>query len=146
MSQHGLLKRIYLFRDATEDDLAALAALTERKEYLLGDHVYREGDAADAMFVVEMGTVDILREGKEIVFASIGSGQAFGEVAFFDRSRRAGSARTHELSRILRIPYDRLDKLLADRPALALTCYRHACAFLAKHLRSLALDHNRRYL
>jgi hypothetical protein len=35
--------------------------------------------------------------------------------------------------------------VLAERPELALLVYRNACAFLAKHYRSMALNLNRRY-
>jgi CRP/FNR family transcriptional regulator, cyclic AMP receptor protein len=145
MDRHALLKGIYLFRDATGDDLDRLAEIGARKEYINGDVVFNEGDEADAMFVVEMGTVDMVAKGKDLVFATIGTGQAFGEVAFFTRGKRPGSARTREVSRILRIPFDRLEALLAGRPALATSFYRNACGFLAKHLRSMAADLNRRY-
>ena len=59
--------------------------------------------------------------------------------------KRPGSARTREVTRLLHLPYDRLDALLAGRPALATSFYRNACGFLAKHLRALASDLNRRY-
>jgi CRP/FNR family transcriptional regulator len=145
MDRQALLNAIYLFRDATSDDLAGLAAIAARREYLQGDVVFNEGDEADAMFVVEMGTVDMVPKGKDVVFATMGTGQAFGEVAFFTRGKRPGSARTREVSRIVRVPFDRLETLLAERPALATSFYRNACAFLAKHLCAMAVDLNRRY-
>ncbi len=145
MDQPTLLKGIYLFRDATNDDLTSLAEIAARREYLQGDLVFNEGDEADAMFVVEMGTVDIVPRGKELAVITVGTGQAFGEVAFFNRGQRPGSARTREVSRILRIPFDRLEPLLAGKPAFALSFHRNACGFLAKHLRALAVDLNRRY-
>jgi CRP-like cAMP-binding protein len=97
------------------------------------------------MFVVEMGTVDLVPRGKDLAVITVGTGQALGEVAFFNRGKRPGSARTREVSRILRIPFDRLETLLAGRPPLATSFYRNACGFLAKHLQALAVDLNRRY-
>jgi CRP-like cAMP-binding protein len=143
--RHALLKGIYLFQDATSDDLASLAGIAARREYLQGDLVFNEGDEADAMFVVEMGTVDLVPGGKDLAVITVGTGQSFGEVAFFKRGKRPGSARTREVSRILRIPFDRLETLLAGRPAFAMGFYRNACGFLAKHLQALAVDLNRRY-
>ena len=145
MDRHALLKGIYLFRDASNDDLTGLEQIAARREYIQGDSVFTEGDEADAMFVVEMGTVDIMPRGKELAVITVGTGQAFGEVAFFDRGKRVGSARTREVSRILRIPFNRLERLLAGRPDFAMGFYRNACGFLAKHLRTLAVDLNRRY-
>jgi CRP-like cAMP-binding protein len=145
MDRETLLKGIYLFRDATNDDLARLAEIAVSKTYLQGEIIFNEGDEADAMFVVEMATVDIVPAGKELPIVTIGSGQSFGEMAFFSRGKRPASARAREKSSILRLPYDRLESLLASRPALAITFYRNGCAYLAKHVRTLLNDLDRRY-
>jgi CRP-like cAMP-binding protein len=146
MGQRELLKNFYLFTGVTSKDLEALEAIVERKDYIAGDLVYGEGDVADALFLIGMGAVDIVPKGKEMVFATIGSGQGFGELAFFERGTRPASACTRERTYLLRIPYERLSKVLAERPELALLVYRNACAFFAKHFRTMALDLNRRYL
>ncbi len=146
MDQQELLKNFYLFTGVTSQDLQALEAIVERKGYIAGDPVYSEGDVADALFLIEMGTVDIVPKGKEIVFATIGSGQGFGELAFFERGNRPASASARERTYLVRMPYERLSKVLAERPELALRVYRNACAFFAKHFRTMALDLNRRYL
>jgi len=146
MDQRELLKNFYLFTNVTSNDLQTLEAIVERKGFMAGDFVYSEGDVADALFIVEMGTVDIVPKGKEIVFATIGSGQGFGELAFFERGKRPASAFTRERTYLLRIPFERFSKVLTERPELALLIYRNACRFFAKHFRAIALDLNRRYL
>ena len=146
MGQRELLKNFYLFTGVTSNDLQALEAIVERKDYIAGDLVYSEGDAADALFLIGMGAVDIVPKGKEMVFATIGSGQGFGELAFFEHGTRPASASARERTYLVRIPYERLSKVLAERPELALLVYRNACAFFAKHFRMMALDLNRRYL
>ena len=146
MNQQELLKNFYLFTGVTSSDLQALQAIVERKGYIAGDPVYSEGDVADALFLIEMGTVDIVPKGKETVFATIGSGQGFGELAFFERGNRPASAHARERSYLLRIPFDRFSNVLTERPEFALVVYRNACAFFAKHFRAIALDLNRRYL
>jgi CRP-like cAMP-binding protein len=146
MDQRELVKNFYLFAGVTPNDLQALDGIAERKTYIAGDLVYGEGDVADALFIVEMGTVDVVPKGKEIVFATIGGGQGFGELAFFERGTRPASASARERTYILRMPYERLSKVLAERPEIALLVYRNACAFFAKHFRMMALDLNRRYL
>jgi CRP-like cAMP-binding protein len=146
MDQKELLKNFYLFAGVISNDLQALEAIAERKVYIAGDHVYREGEAADALFLVEMGTVDIVGKGKEIVFATIGSGHGFGELAFFEPGTRPASAFARERTHLLQIPYERLSKLFSERPGLSLIVYRNACGFFAKHFRTLAADLNRRYL
>jgi len=146
MNQQELLKNHYLFAGATSNDLEALNAIVERKAYIAGDFVYGEGDAADALFITEIGTVDLVPKGKETVFTTIGSGQGFGELSFFAGGTRPASASTRERTYLLKMPYARLSKVLAERPALALLVYRNACAFFTKHLRTMALELNHRYL
>jgi CRP-like cAMP-binding protein len=145
MDGERLLNRIYLFKDATDADIASLIGIATPRKYRQGEFVFNEGDEADAMFVVEMGTVDMVPTGKELAIVTIGSGQAFGEVAFFRRGKRPGSARAREASTVLRIPFDRLEQLLVERPAFALSFYRNGCGFLAKHLRTLITEVDRRY-
>ncbi len=146
MDQKELLKNFYLFTDVSSNDLEALEAIVERKVYIAGDHIYNEGEVADALFLVQMGAVDIEPRGKEVIFATIASGQGFGVLAFFERGTRPDSAFARERTHILQIPYERLSKVLSERPGLALIVYRNACAFFAKHFRTLALDLDRRYL
>ena len=146
MDRQELLKKSYLFAGVTSDDLQALDAIAERRTYIAGDVVHSEGDVADAMYLIEMGAVDIVRKGKETVFATIGSEQGFGELSFFEPGPRPASASARERTYLLRIPYERLAKMFTERPALALLVHRNACAFFAKHLRMMAHDLNHRYL
>jgi CRP-like cAMP-binding protein len=84
--------------------------------------------------------------GKETVFVTMGSGQGFGELSFFEHGTRPAAAYAREPTHLLRIPFARLSQVLAERPELALLVYRNACAFLAKHIRRMALTLNHRYL
>jgi len=146
MDHRELLKNFYLFTDATTNDLRALEAIGEPRVCIAGDLVYNAGQVADALFLIEMGTVDIMPMGKETVFATMGSGQGFGELAFFERGPRPAAACAREPTHLLRIPFARFSEVLAERPELALLVYRNACAFFAKHLGRLALTLNHRYL
>jgi CRP-like cAMP-binding protein len=145
MDYRGILKNIYLFIGATPDDLDALGAIAEPSTHVVGEIIFREGDVADALFVIERGSVDILPRGKEKAFATIGSGQAFGELAFFDLDKRPASVSAHERTDIQRIPYEKFSQVLAARPELTLLVYRNACKFFAKRLREAATSSNGRF-
>jgi CRP-like cAMP-binding protein len=146
MDHRELLTNFYLFTDVTANDLRALEAIAEPRVCIAGDLVYSEGQVADALFLIEMGTVDIMPRGKETVFVTMGSGQGFGELSFFERGPRPAAAYAREPTHLLRISYARLSQILADRPELALLVYRNACTFFAKHIRRMALTLNHRYL
>jgi CRP-like cAMP-binding protein len=146
MDPKSVLKNSYLFRGANEADLDSVMALAERKTLRQGELVYSAGSDADAMFFVEMGTVDITVKGKEIPIITAGTGQSFGELGFFRAAKRPVSALAREQTHLLRVPYDRLTTLLGERPALALAVYRNASGFFAKHLELISFEVDYRYL
>jgi len=145
MDPRDVLKNIYLFRDATPQDLAAVAAIAEEKVYIGGEYIYRPNEIPDALYVVESGTIDITIKDKDLPLASVASGQSLGELAFFDRGARAASAVAREATHVLRLPFAKLDQVFAEHPALATEFYRRACVFLAQLLRTIAPDLNSRY-
>jgi CRP/FNR family cyclic AMP-dependent transcriptional regulator len=145
MEPANVLKSVYLFRGATAEDLTAVAAIAERKMYIVSDCIYQPGDMADAVFVIESGTIEVIFKDKDLPVATVGSGQALGELAFLDRQDRIASAFALEISNVLRLPFAKLDRVFADRPSLAMGFYRHAGAFAARLLRASAPELNRRY-
>jgi CRP-like cAMP-binding protein len=146
MEPKSVLKNSYLFRGVSDNDIDAVMALMERKTLRQGEFVYEAGSDADSMFLIEMGTVDITVKGKEVPILTTGTGQSFGELAFFRPAKRPVAALARESTHLLRIPYDRLTKLFAERPALALAVYRNASGFFAKHLELMSFEVDYRYL
>ena len=145
MEARDVLKNVYLFRNASPQDVAAVAAIAEPKAYIVAEYVYRAGDVPDALFVVEFGTIDLTVKDKDIPVGSVGSGQSLGELAFFDRDKRMASAYTREPTQVLRLPFAKLDQVFAERPTLALAFHRNASVFIAKMLRAVVPDVDRRY-
>ncbi len=146
MNKADLIKNNYLFRDMAASDLSAVARIAEEKDLMAGNLVYDAGQDSDAIFIIETGTVDIIPQGKQIPFATMGSGQSLGELAFFYPDKRVASAATRERTQLVRIPFDKLAQLVAERPTFGLILYRNASMFLAKHVRELAFypEHCRR--
>ena len=58
-----------------------------------GDFFFREGDIADAMFILERGRVRILKKwkGRDHPLVDLGPGDCFGEMALIDLFPRSGS-------------------------------------------------------
>jgi len=145
MDKADLIKNTYLFRGIAVDDLSALSRITEQAVLSPGQLVYDIDQVSDAIVIIEMGTVDIVIKGKQAPVATMGNGQTLGELAFFQPSKRFATATARERTQLARIPFDKLSQLLTDRPTLALLFYRNACMFLAKHVRELAIERDRRY-
>jgi CRP-like cAMP-binding protein len=145
MDKTQLIENTYLFRGAASADLSALAAIAEQTALFPGQTVYDVDQQSDALFIIEVGTVDIIVKGKQTPVVTMGSGQTLGELAFFQPAPRFATATARERTELVRMPFDKLTRLLQERPALALVFYRNACTFLAKHVKELGAERDRRY-
>jgi MFS family permease len=56
-----------------------------------GDTVFEQGDLGDRYFVIESGEVEVVGDGRRI--ATLGPGQAFGEIALLKREPRTATVR-----------------------------------------------------
>ena len=84
--------------------------------------VFRQGDAADAVFYVRDGRVQLTvvsDHGKEGVIALFGPGEFFGEGCLAGQSVRLASAVTTVASNIVRIDRASMVRLLHDQPAFS---------------------------
>ena len=145
MNKADFIKNTYLFRGIAPNDLSGLSGIAEETTLFPGQLVYDVEQDSDALFIIEVGTVDIVVKGKQAPVVTMGSGQTLGELAFFQPDKRFATATARERTQLVRIPFDKLAQLLTDRPALALLFYRNACAFFAKHIRELGSERDRRY-
>ena len=145
MNKDDVIGNTYLFRGITADDFSALSKIVEQMVFLPGELVYDVDQDSDAIIIIQMGTVDVVVKGKKAPVVTMGNGQTLGELAFFQPGKRFATATVRERTQVARIPFDKLTKLLSERPTLALLFYQNACTFLAKHVRELASERDRRY-
>jgi len=102
-SQYALLRGVPLF--AALDDAAAeeLCGYLHSVELKGGSHLFRVGDSGDAMYIIESGRVRITvtdADGREVILASLGHGDFFGEIAMLDGHGRSADATVTEDSRL----------------------------------------------
>jgi CRP/FNR family cyclic AMP-dependent transcriptional regulator len=90
------LRRTRLFRGVAAGDLQSLLPEVRRRRFQSHASIFREGDPGDALFIVVTGEVKIsrtLEQGEEVVFALLGAGDAFGELAVLEPDAvRSGDA------------------------------------------------------
>ncbi len=137
----GLLSHFHMFQDVRAQDVAAVEARAERKYYRPNQLIFREGEDANALYLVEVGTVELFRIIPELsILGRVGSGGRFGDIAFLDNGKRAVSARTREATQLVSIPFSALRQLLQQRPAFAYAFYRNASRSLVRRLRQTLTD------
>lgn len=81
------------------DDIALLrcfASHFQRIVFRAGESIFREFDDADECYVIDVGSVKITanaaEDGRELVFAVLGPGELFGEMALIDAKTRSANA------------------------------------------------------
>jgi CRP-like cAMP-binding protein len=124
-----------MFASAADDDLAALVAVATEVDLPAGRTVVRQGDDGNGLFLVLDGRVHVVRDGETL--ATLGPGEWFGELAVLDRGPRVASVITEGPTRCLALSAWDAERLLLERPALALGIART----LAARLRGLTEDH-----
>lgn len=108
------LRPIGLFGALSDDVLAHLAGTLSMHTPDAGEVVFREGDDANAMFVVLRGEMEVLKKSKratESRVALLGPGDWFGEMSIVDIQPRSATVRALAPSRLLRISAADLDAL-----------------------------------
>lgn len=87
-----------------------------------GTVVFREGEPAQAMFIIESGSIGLAlaARGPE-PFARLGPGEFFGEEGLFDAQSRHCSATATAAGRLLRVERDEFVALVGQQPAIALS-------------------------
>ena len=121
MQAAELLDDLRLFDDLPVDVLNDIAGRVERIRVGSGEAVVRQGDVADAFYVIRDGTLDVVDEdadGTEQVLQTLGAGQSFGELALVTGAPRNATVRARSRAELFAIDKGTFDRLLTDRVAL----------------------------
>jgi CRP-like cAMP-binding protein len=112
----GALRRFQMMRRADSllarsdgDDAIAGAEPTGElgRTYRKGEIILQQGETGDAMFVIQAGSVELVREsdGHELCIAELAEGELFGEMALFEQNIRTTTVRA--ISEVRLITVDR---------------------------------------
>jgi CRP/FNR family transcriptional regulator, cyclic AMP receptor protein len=91
------IRRVPLFRDFGEDEVAAVAATVTGRSYGKHQFIVHEGDPGSTFYILAKGSVSacrIMPNGREIVLAILKEDDFFGEMAMLDSSLRSASIKT----------------------------------------------------
>lgn len=130
------LRNIGLFGALSDDVLSVLSGMLTVVIPQNGEVIFREGDEANAMYVVLSGEVEVTkssRNGVDARVAMLGPGDWFGEMSIVDIQPRSATVRAIAPSRLVRISAADLDAL-----------YRHDVRSYAIVVLNLARELSRR--
>ncbi len=126
------LRRIPLLSDLSDADLDRLAQTADQRSAEPGELVITQGDAADGLYVVLRGEVEVFSVGaeEEVLLAVEGPGSFVGEMALLEEGPRSASVRAVVASEFLVIGPDEFRDLLEVSPATSLSILRTVMARL----------------
>jgi CRP-like cAMP-binding protein len=96
-----------------------------------GDVIFREGDAADCLYVIRDGTIDITLGNR--VLKPLQRGDIFGEMSLIDGEPRSANAVAHSQATVIPINEEQFLFLVGKLPYFALNVMR----VLAMRLRDM---------
>jgi HlyB family type I secretion system ABC transporter len=119
--QSQILDRSSFFRFLPEDHADSVRAVLREEHFEFGDLIVREGEEADACYILVNGRARVVKEfkgGQEIVLATLRPGDQFGEQALITGGRRNATVRCSTAVEALRLGRADFLSLLERQPGL----------------------------
>src|SRR4029079_12797912 len=92
--QPALFRKMPLFAELDDRELAAIAGVAKTRRYAKDDVIFHADESGDVFCVIREGKVKITMispEGKEIILSMMGPGDFFGEMALLDDEPRSAT-------------------------------------------------------
>ena len=121
------LRRLPLFTDLSNRELALIAENVRRLHYKEGATIFSEGDLCHELLIVEEGTVKIIKsapDGRQQLIGLERRGNSLAEVPVFDGGRYPATAEAANATVLLRLPADEFRKICLQNPELALKVFK----------------------
>jgi CRP/FNR family transcriptional regulator, cyclic AMP receptor protein len=83
------IRRVPLFAELSDDELAQVARLFKERTFAPGETVAKEGSGGAAFYLIQSGTANVTVAGRER--PALGPGDYFGEIALIDEGARSAT-------------------------------------------------------
>lgn len=129
-----ILRRIPLFSSCNDKELLLIAERTRLIEYKKGEGVYREGDAADAFYIIISGRLRVVTHagGIEKTLTILHNDDSFGEISLLTGEAHSATVQAVNDTLVLRLDKADFDDVINRVPSLVL----HLSRLLSRRLRT----------
>jgi len=127
-----------------ENEKNLLKEKLHEEHFAMGDHVFREDDSDERLYIVEKGAVSIVKSlgnecHKTILIAPEGS--IFGEFSFIDGGKRSASALASDDTTLLSLDRKDFDALNKQYPAIGTKLYNNLLHTVTQRIRTTTEAH-----
>jgi NTE family protein len=119
-NEHGL-DGVEIFQDLHPAERAKLAAELDTLSLKRGETLVRQGETADALYVVVTGRFAVTVDGRRQMVAELGPGQPIGEIAFLAGGTRTATVTALRDSVVLRLKRAEFEDLSAKNTGMLRT-------------------------
>jgi len=119
------LERVPMFEGSGKTMLHAFAMMLKPLVFNAGDEIARYGDEGRELFIIEMGSVDIIDKEGDVI-TTLSDGQVFGELSLLVTKKRRASVRAVTYCALYIMEKRDFCKVLMDRPQFAARLMRTA--------------------
>ena len=130
-----VLENVPIFEHLTAKELSEVVRLTHERTYKKDEHVFKKLAPAEGMYVILDGGVLITDSDSETIFATLESGDFFGELALLDEEPRSASAISTIPSRLIGFFRTDLLTLMKRSPELGNKILLNLSRILGERLR-----------
>jgi len=126
LQEYELLRKIAMFADIEPGKLKLLAFMSERVAFDAGKALCRQGDPADAAYLILEGEADIIVDTPTgpITVATLGANDIVGEMAILCDVPRTATVQAKERLVVLRIAKDSFMRMVREFPNMAVSIMR----------------------
>lgn len=137
------LRHLDVCAGMSAEQAATLEHLMQRKLYVRGDILFQAGDASDAMYVLQAGSISILRasgaDTPRIRIACLSAGLVVGEMGLIENQPRTADAIADTTVECLVLERTALEQLQRHHPQIANLLYANLARTLAQRLRDTTI-------
>jgi len=122
MSVAQFLRRVPLFSQLAETELARLADVSRERSYPKNSVILFEDDPGDALYMVVAGQVKVVligEDGREVILSVLQEGDFFGEMALLDDQPRSAHVIAMQDSNLLVLRREDFQRKLEETPTIA---------------------------
>ena len=121
-----LLKQVPIFSACSEEALALLAAVLQPQQMSAGEIIFSEGDQGDELYIIASGHARVVSDvhTEKIVFAHLGPGEFFGEMALITGEQRSAGVIAATDAKLWRLRKADFQAILKQHPEISIEMTR----------------------